>query len=144
MSHRVILAVITSILTLCLSPVALPKPTTQTPRWDPSLVMKLPCHAEAQQVNGVWYINLERNIFTPDGQSPKYATGRFDARILVWVRFESGQQLFTVIVGADEDGARVDSGTVSTGRMITGQKILDVDNPTKCEAFTVKSETTHS
>jgi hypothetical protein len=134
MLHRVILAVIAVAVTSFTCTAALSKPAAQTARWDPSLLLPLPCHAEAKQVKGVWYLNIERNMVTPDGQSPRFATGRFDARVPLWVRFESGQQLVTVIVGADEDGARVDSGTVSTGRMIT-EKILDVDEPKKCEAF---------
>ena len=43
--------------------------------------------------------------------------------------------MVTVLVGAGEDGARVETGSVSTGRMITGEKIAWVDPPKKCEAF---------
>jgi hypothetical protein len=107
-------------------------------RFDPSLLLAQKCKAEAKQVAGVWYVNVDRDPpGPPPGQPQKYASGAFDARIPVWVNFEKGQgqQLVTVSIGASEDGARVDSGSVSTGHMITGAKIDFVEPPTKCEAF---------
>jgi len=97
--------------------------------------LPLQCKAEAKHVADVWYINIDRKSDETSDQPPKFATGEFDARVPVWVTFENGQQLVTVDVGASTDGARVDSGTVSTGLMITDRKIVYVDNPTKCEAF---------
>jgi hypothetical protein len=129
MLHRVILPAIAITLIASVSTPATPK----IARFDPSLLQAKQCKAEAKQVADIWYVNVERD---PD-QPQKYASGAFDARIPVWVTFEKGQgqQLVTVSIGASEDGARVDSGTVSTGRMITGAKIDYVEPPTKCEAF---------
>ena len=107
-------------------------------RFDPSLLLAKQCKAEAIKVGKIWYVNVEHNPPDPPPDQPqKYASGAFDARIPVWVTFENGQgqQLVTVSIGANEDGARVDSGSVSTGRMITGAKIDFVEPPKKCEAF---------
>jgi hypothetical protein len=132
MLHRVILPAVAITLVACVST----PPTTKTTRFDPSLRLPKPCKAEANQVAGIWYVNVERDHPDPPPDQPKnFASGAFDARIPVWVTFENGQQLVTVSIGASEDGARADSGSVSTGRMITGEKIVFVDNPTKCEAF---------
>jgi hypothetical protein len=132
MFHRVILPAIAITLAACVGT----PPTTKAARFDPSLRLPKPCKAEAKQVAGIWYVNVERDHPDPLPDQPKnFASGAFDARIPVWVTFEKGQQLVTVSMGAGEDGARVDSGSVSTGRMITGEKIVFVDNPTKCEAF---------
>jgi hypothetical protein len=109
-------------------------PKTHIARFDPSLLLPKPCKAEAKQVLGIWYVNVIREFQSPD-DSAKFASGAFDARIPVWVSFKTGQQLVTVTIGASEDGARADTGLVSTGRMITGEKIEHVENPKKCEAF---------
>ena len=132
MLQRVILPAIAITLTACVSAPT----TTKTARFDPSLRLQKPCRAAAKQVAGIWYVNVERDYPDRSPDQPKnFASGAFDARIPVWVTFENGQQLITLTIGASEDGARVDSGSVSTGRMITGEKIVFVDNPTKCEAF---------
>jgi hypothetical protein len=109
-------------------------PKTHIARFHPSLLLPKPCKAEAKPVMGIWYVNVTRD-FQSSNDSAKYADGAFDARITVWVTFANGQQLVTVTIGASEDGTRVETGTVSTGQMITGEKIVSVDNPTKCEAF---------
>ena len=134
MLRRVILSAVA--ITLIASVSTTPA-KTKIARFDPSLLLALKCKAEVKQVAGVWYVNLDRGPFDPPpGQPQKYASGPFDARIIVWVKFVKGQgqQLVTVSIGASEDGARVDSGSVSTGRMIA-EKIDDVEDPTKCEAF---------
>ena len=106
-------------------------------RFDPSLLLAKQCKAEATLVAGIWYVNVDRDPPGPPDQPKKFASGAFDARIPVWVNFGNGQgqQLVTVSIGASEDGARVDSGSVSTGRMITGVKIDSVEPPKKCEAI---------
>ena len=111
-------------------------PKTHIARFDPSLRLPKPCKATAEKVQGIWYVNVQRDFESPD-QSAKFATGAFDAQIPVWVHFKNGQQLVTVTIGANEDGARVDTGSVSTGRMITGETIENVENnpPPKCVAF---------
>jgi hypothetical protein len=96
-----------------------------------STPLQLPCEVEAKKISGVWYVNILRDPAKPE----KFAVGSFDARVTIWVTFESGQQLVTLHVSAAEDAARVDSGKVSTGRMITGEHIVDVEPTGKCEAF---------
>jgi hypothetical protein len=132
MLHRVTLSAIAIIMTACTST----PPTAKAARFDPSLRLPNSCKAEAKQVAGIWYVNVQRDQPDPQPDQPKnFASGAFDARVAVWVTFAKGQQLVTVSIGASEDGARGDSGAVSTGRMITGEKIVFVDNPTNCEAF---------
>jgi hypothetical protein len=133
MLRRVILPALAIPLIACVSTPA----TTKIDRFDPSLRLAKQCKAEAKQVAGIWYVNVDRDPPDPPPDQPKiFASGAFDARIPVWVTFGNGlgQQLVTVSIGASEDGARVDSGSVSTGRMIT-EKIDFVDAPKKCEAF---------
>lgn len=135
MLRRVILPAIAIAITLIAS-VSTPA-KNKIDRFDPSLLLANKCKAEAKQVEGIWYVNVDRDPpAPPPGQPQKYASGAFDARIPVWVKFVKGQgqQLVTVSIRASEDGARVDSGSVSTGRMIT-EKIDDVEDPTNCEAF---------
>jgi hypothetical protein len=131
MLHRVMLPAIAVILTASVGAPATP----HVARFDPSLRLPKSCKAEAKKVVGIWYINLDRDPLQPADQPEKFASGAFDARIPVWVHFKKGQQLVTVSIGASEDAARVDSGSVSTGRMITGETIESVDPPTKCEAY---------
>jgi len=99
---------------------------------DESKRLALPCKAQSKLVDGVWYVIVNRH---PNAAPDQFASGDFSARVTVWVTFENGQQLVTVHVGGGSDRARIDSGEVSAGRMITGQRIVDVDDPTKCEAF---------
>jgi hypothetical protein len=137
MLRRVILPAIAIVLVASVSTPA----KTKIDRFDPSLLLAMQCKAEAKEVANVWYVNVDRDPpAPPPGQPQKYASGAFDARIPVWVKFKGqGQQFVTVSVGAYEDGARVDSGKVFTGRMITGAKIDDVEPPKKCEAFALPS-----
>ena len=136
MLSRAILIIVVAAMSLSSCVSTIPNQASKKARFDPSLRLTLPCRAEAKLVMGIWYINVDRTPNQPEDQPKKFASGAFDARVPVWVTFEGGQQLVTVAIDANEDGARVDSGSVSTGLMITGQKIRDVDNPTKCEAFT--------
>lgn len=129
MFERFRMLAIAAIVTACVST---PAKTTQ---FDESKRLPLPCKAESKPVAGRWYVNIDRNLEPPPGQPAKFATGSFDARVTVWVTFEHGQQLITLKVKAAEDGASVESGEVSTGRMITGERIVSVDDPVKCEAF---------
>jgi hypothetical protein len=90
------------------------------------------CSADSKKVDGTWYVLIERH---PNASPHPLSSGDFGARVTVWVTFENGQQLVTVRVAGESDRARVDSGEVSAGRMITGQRIVDVDKPIKCQAF---------
>ena len=133
MSCRVILPTLFGFIAGCTSaPVLHP-----VGHYDPSLLMATSCKAEAVQDQGVWYININRDPRQPKDHPKQFASGAFDARVTVFVNFESAVQLVTVLIGANEDGARVDTGSVSTGRMITGEKIVSVDPPRSCEAFAV-------
>ena len=131
MLRRAILSIVVAFLAGCASSPA----THRVEHFDPSLLLPRSCKAEATQVQGVWYINVDRDPQQGEDDRRKFASGAFDARVTVWVTFDSGVQLVTVPIGASEDGASVDTGSVSTGRMITGEKISWVDQPKSCEAF---------
>lgn len=113
---------------------AVTAPKTHIAPFDPSLRLPKPCKAEAEKVQGIWYVNVQREFDSPD-EAAKFASGAFDAEIPVWVHFKKGQQLVTVTVGANEDGARVDSGSVFSTGHISGASIVGVENPTRCAAF---------
>ena len=130
MLRRVMLAAFMAYLVGTGSALSAPRPIDH---YDLSLKLPKHCVAKPEEVLGVWYININRNPVQPSDQPEKFAVGAFDAEVTVWVYSEGVQQLVTVRVGANEDGARVESGTVSTGKMNRG-KILSVDSP-KCDAF---------
>ena len=121
---------------LCAGLVACAGNPASSAKVDESKPLASPCKANSKQFDGTWYVIIDRH---PNASADQLASGEFGARVTVWVTFENGQQLVTVHVGGGIDRARIDSGEVSTGRMITGQRIVAVDDPTKCEAFQLQT-----
>jgi hypothetical protein len=105
------------------------------PKFDESKPLALPCRAEPERLNDVWYVHILRNAEQNPNEAGRFASGAFVARVGVWATFAAeGQQFITVLVGSTEDRQRIDAGRVSTGHMVTGKKIVDA-SPSKCEAF---------
>ncbi len=105
-------------------------PPPPAAKYDETKRLALPCLALPERATDAWYVRIVR-----DEEPDQFTNGAFVARVSVWVTIpREGEQLITVLVGANEDRARLDTGRASTGRGISGKEIISAA-PNGCEAF---------